>query len=55
MGRTAREHLTSANLRLVVSNAKKYMNRGMSLLDLIQEGNAGLMRAVDKFVWQRGF
>jgi RNA polymerase primary sigma factor len=55
MGRTAREHLTSANLRLVVSNAKKYMNRGMSLLDLIQEGNAGLMRAVDKFEWQRGF
>jgi RNA polymerase primary sigma factor len=55
MGRTAREHLTSANLRLVVANAKKYMNRGMSLLDLIQEGNAGLMRAVDKFEWQRGF
>jgi RNA polymerase primary sigma factor len=55
IGRTAREHLTSANLRLVVSNAKKYMNRGMSLLDLIQEGNAGLMRAVDKFEWQRGF
>jgi RNA polymerase primary sigma factor len=55
MGRTAREHLTSANLRLVVANAKKYKNRGMSLLDLIQEGNAGLMRAVDKFEWQRGF
>jgi RNA polymerase primary sigma factor len=54
-GRAAREHLTSANLRLVVSNAKKYMNRGMGLLDLIQEGNAGLMRAVDKFEWQRGF
>ncbi len=54
-GRVARDHLTSANLRLVVSNAKKYMNRGMSLLDLIQEGNAGLMRAVDKFEWQRGF
>ncbi len=54
-GRIARDHLTSANLRLVVSNAKKYMNRGMSLLDLIQEGNAGLMRAVDKFEWQRGF
>jgi len=53
--RLAREHLTSANLRLVVSNAKKYMNRGMGLLDLIQEGNAGLMRAVDKFEWQRGF
>src|SRR5207244_10384314 len=55
LGRRSREHLTSANLRLVVSNAKKYMNRGMSLLDLIQEGNAGLMRAVDKFEWQRGF
>ena len=55
MGREARDHLTSANLRLVVSVAKKYMNRGMGLLDLIQEGNAGLMRAVDKFEWQRGF
>jgi RNA polymerase primary sigma factor len=55
MGRAAREHLTSANLRLVVANAKKYMNRGMGLLDLIQEGNAGLMRGVDKFEWQRGF
>jgi RNA polymerase primary sigma factor len=55
LGRSARDHLTSANLRLVVANAKKYMNRGMSLLDLIQEGNAGLMRAVDKFEWQRGF
>ena len=54
-GRAARDHLTSANLRLVVANAKKYMNRGMSFLDLIQEGNAGLMRAVDKFEWQRGF
>jgi RNA polymerase primary sigma factor len=54
-GRTAREHLTSANLRLVVANAKKYMNRGLGMLDLIQEGNAGLMRAVDKFEWQRGF
>jgi RNA polymerase primary sigma factor len=55
LGARARDHLTSANLRLVVANAKKYMNRGMSLLDLIQEGNAGLMRAVDKFEWQRGF
>jgi RNA polymerase primary sigma factor len=54
-GTTAREHLTSANLRLVVANAKKYVNRGMSLLDLIQEGNAGLMRGVDKFEWERGF
>ena len=54
-GRIARDHLTSANLRLVVANAKKYMNRGMSFLDLIQEGNAGLMRAVDKFEWSRGF
>jgi len=51
----AREHLTTANLRLVVSVAKKYMNRGMSLLDLIQEGNAGLIRAVEKFEYQRGF
>ena len=47
--------MTSANLRLVVANAKKYMNRGLGFLDLIQEGNAGLMRAVDKFEWQRGF
>ncbi len=54
-GSVAREHLTSANLRLVVANAKKYVNRGMSLLDLIQEGNAGLMRGVDKFEWERGF
>jgi RNA polymerase primary sigma factor len=54
-GAVAREHLTSANLRLVVANAKKYVNRGMSLLDLIQEGNAGLMRGVDKFEWERGF
>jgi RNA polymerase primary sigma factor len=52
---SAREHLTSANLRLVVANAKKYVNRGMSLLDLVQEGNAGLMRGVDKFEWERGF
>ena len=55
MGAKAREHLTSANLRLVVANAKKYINRGMSLLDLVQEGNAGLMRGVDKFEWERGF
>ncbi|HET9345324.1 MAG TPA: RNA polymerase sigma factor RpoD [Candidatus Limnocylindrales bacterium] len=54
-GRVARDHLTQANLRLVVANAKKYMNRGLGFLDLIQEGNAGLMRAVDKFEWQRGF
>src|SRR5436190_218868 len=54
-GVVAREHLTSANLRLVVANAKKYVNRGMSLLDLVQEGNAGLMRGVDKFEWERGF
>ena len=47
--------MVSANLRLVVANAKKYMNRGLGFLDLIQEGNAGLMRAVDKFEWQRGF
>jgi RNA polymerase primary sigma factor len=55
LGRRSREHLTSANLRLVVANAKKYMNRGMPLLDLVQEGNAGLMRAVDKFEYERGF
>ena len=55
LGRRSRDHLTSANLRLVVSVAKKYMNHGMALLDLIQEGNAGLIRAVDKFDYHRGF
>jgi RNA polymerase primary sigma factor len=55
IGQAARDHLTSANLRLVVSIAKKYMNRGMNILDLIQEGNAGLIRGVEKFEYERGF
>ena len=51
----AKRELSSCNLRLVVSIAKKYRNRGMSFLDLIQEGNTGLMRAVDKYEYRRGF
>lgn len=54
-GKAARERLTVANLRLVVSIAKRYMNRGLSFLDLIQEGNMGLMKAVEKFDYTRGF
>ena len=53
--RRAKEEMTRANLRLVVHIAKKYRNRGLMFGDLIQEGNIGLMRAVDKFDWRRGF
>ena len=50
----AKTRLTESNLRLVISIAKKFLNRGLPLIDLIQEGNLGLMRAVDKFEYRRG-
>ncbi len=52
---TARERMINANLRLVISIARRYQNQGMALLDLIQEGVLGLMRAVEKFDWRRGY
>src|SRR6056297_2588874 len=53
--REAREKLASSNLRLVISIAKKYRNYGLPFLDLIQEGNLGLMKAIEKFDWRKGY
>lgn len=55
IGKKAKDELIKRNLRLVINNAKKYKNRGLTFIDLISEGNAGIIKAVQKYDWRKGF